>query len=461
MRLFRTLILGFVVSPVAWPADRTALDRYIETPDPAYRYEQVATLKGDGVTAAVLDMTSQNWLTSAEVDRTLWQHWVTVIQPAEVKTSIGLLFIGGGANDGKPPGRIEQNLAGVARETGSVVTELRMVPNQPLVFGNDGKKRSEDDLIAYAWDKFLRTGSPKWLPRLPMTKSAVRAMDTVTDFCRKSVGITVDKFVVAGGSKRGWTTWTTAAVDKRVVAIAPIVIDLLNVVPSFQHHWRVYGFWSPAIKDYELQGIMNWTERPEYRELLKVVEPFEYRDRLTMPKLIMNSSGDQFFLPDSSQFYFDQLKGEKFLRYVPNSDHSLRNTDAYESLLSFFGMIVNGARRPRFSWKKQKDGSIHLGTHDAPREVRLWQATNSKARDFRLATLGPVWKSSPVAGNNGIFLGKVEKPAEGFTAFFLELTYPGLGNRPLKLTTEVSVVPDVYPHTPFKPDTAQLPPVRK
>jgi len=461
MKRFRILILGFLVFLAGGAAEKTPLDRYIEAPDPAYRYEQAGALKGDGVTAAVLDMTSQNWLTTAEVDRTQWKHWVTVIQPAEVKTGIALLFIGGGANDGKPPARIEPNLAGVARETGAVVAELRMVPNQPLVFGNDGKQRHEDDLIAYAWDKFLRTGSPKWLPRLPMTKSAVRAMDTITDFCRKSAGITVDKFVVAGGSKRGWTTWTTAAVDQRVVAIAPIVIDLLNIVPSFQHHWRVYGFWAPAIKDYEDQGIMNWTGRPEYRELMKVVEPFEYRDRLTIPKLIMNSSGDQFFLPDSSQFYFDQLKGEKYLRYVPNSDHSLRNTDAYESLLSFFGAIVKGTRRPRFFWKKQKDGSIHLGANDAPREVRLWQATNPKARDFRLATLGPVWKSSLVTGNNGIFLGKVGKPAEGFTAFFLELTYPGLGNHPLKLTTEISVVPDAYPYPPFKPDTSRLPPARR
>ena len=29
--------------------------------------------------------------------------------------------------------------------------------------------------------------------------------------------------------QRGWTTWTTGAVDKRVIGIVPIVMDLLNI----------------------------------------------------------------------------------------------------------------------------------------------------------------------------------------------------------------------------------------
>lgn len=54
-----------------------------------------------------------------------------------------------------------------------------------------------------------------------MTKSAVRAMDTITAFCSSAAGgqIQVDRFVVGGASKRGWAAWTTAAVDERVVAV--------------------------------------------------------------------------------------------------------------------------------------------------------------------------------------------------------------------------------------------------
>lgn len=35
--------------------------------------------------------------------------------------------------------------------------------------------------------------------------------------------------MIAGPSKRGWATWTTMAVDKRVFAAMPIVMDLLNL----------------------------------------------------------------------------------------------------------------------------------------------------------------------------------------------------------------------------------------
>ena len=72
----------------------------------------------------------------------------------------------------------------MARDTGTVVAELRLVPNQPVVFKDDPahKPRSEDDFIAYTWNHFIQTGDDRWPARLPMTKSAVRAMDAITAF---------------------------------------------------------------------------------------------------------------------------------------------------------------------------------------------------------------------------------------------------------------------------------------
>jgi PhoPQ-activated pathogenicity-related protein len=45
------------------------------------------------------------------------------------------------------------------------------------------------------------------------------AMDTTIAFAKQKTGNTIDRYAVAGASKRGWTTWLTAAVDKRVMAM--------------------------------------------------------------------------------------------------------------------------------------------------------------------------------------------------------------------------------------------------
>ena len=182
----------------------------------------------------------------------------------------------------------------------------------------------------------------------------------------------------------------------RVIAIAPAVIDMLNVEPSFIHHWRAYGAWSDAVKDYVEQGIMDWIGTPQFRALMKIEEPYEYRDRLTMPKLLVNATGDQFFLPDSSQFYFDDLPGEKHLRYVPNADHSLDKTDALENVQAFYAVDRRRTRRgPQIKWTFERDGVDQGRREGAARtKCRLWQAVNPTARNFRLDVIGPAYTST-------------------------------------------------------------------
>ncbi len=436
----------------------TALDQYVATPDPNYEYQLEQSEEGEGFTSYMLQMTSQSWLSEEEVDRPLWKHWMIIVKPDEVKTSTGLLFIGGGSNKGEPPklDNRTRELAEVAVKTNSVVTVLYQVPNQPLHFTGEKvdkykeRGRYEDELIAYCWDQYLRTEDPIWATRLPMVKSAVRAMDTVTLFLGSEEGgnTTVDTFVVAGGSKRGWTTWMTAAVDPRIKAIIPIVIDLLNVVESFKHHWRVYGFWAEAIGDYVEMGLMDHLTSPEFKKLAELVEPYEYRARFVMPKFIINAAGDQFFCPDSSQFYYEDLPGEKQIRYVPNAGHGLDDSDAIESLAAFYYAILYDVPRPDYSWEFLEDGSIRVETEEQPVEVKLWQATNPETRDFRLDTIGKAWSSTKLeAEEEGVYAGNVEEPEEGWTAYFVELTYNMAGKAPLKYTSGVRVVPDTLPYT--------------
>ena len=200
--------------------ESTALDRYVQTPDDNYRYEVVEVVsgevRGEAYKTYIVEMVSQQWLTEAEVNLPLWVHELVITVPAGVTSDIGFLYLTGGSNEGNRRSAAPASDIKRALQTGTVVSTLYGVPSQPLVFADDdGRRRSEDGIIAYTWDKYLRTGDDKWPLRLPMTKAAVRAMDTITDLMQTeaSPAATVDQFVVAGGSKRGWTTWTTAAVD--------------------------------------------------------------------------------------------------------------------------------------------------------------------------------------------------------------------------------------------------------
>jgi len=427
----------------------TPLDEYVRSPDPSYSYRSIARHSGDEYVTHVLELTSQTWRGPDEVDRTVWKHWLTIVVPARVSGSTALLYLTGGTNGDPPPEDVDPTRRTLALATHSVVAELRMVPNQPLLFSGETEARREDSLIAYGWDKFLRLGDPLWLPQLPMTKSAVRAMDTVTAYCASPEGgaIAVDRFVVAGRSKRGWTSWTTAAVDDRVVAVVPIVIDLLNLEQSFRHHFESYGFWSPAIANYTNLGIQDWFDTPQMAALRATIEPYSYRARLTLPKLIVNATGDPFFQPDSSRLYFSDLPGEKHLRYVPNAGHDLDADRLLASLLPFYRAIVAETARPEFSWSFDREDSIVVHPVDPPPSgVRVWEASNPEARDFRIDTLGPAWTSRELsAQEDGSYVARGERPRTGWTAFFVELEFPSGGEEPFTLTTDVRVVPAQAP----------------
>ena len=439
--------------------ERTALDEYIAKPDPTYAWRLAETREAADHTVFSIELTSQTWRTAEEVDRPVWKHWLIIVKPKVVVSTTGFLFISGGSHRESPPDSVEPRILQIASASKSIVAELKNVPNQPMVFKEAGRPMVEDDLIAFTWKKFMETKDKEWPARLPMVKSAVRAMDCVQEFTASAAGgsLKVEKFMVAGASKRGWTTWCTAAVDRRVAAISPIVIDTLRLDRSAQHQVQAYGFWAPSISEYIDHGIPLNEGNPAYLDLLKIEDPYSYRKRFTMPKFVLNAAGDQFFLPDNSQFYYDELPEEKLLRYVPNADHGLGGSDALESLIAFYETVLKGTRLPKYSWQNLKGGAIRMEARTPPQSVKLWQAHNPDARDFRVEEIGRAYTSTDIAPlEPGIYIGEITPPKTGFTAYFVELTYDVGASYPLKVTTAVRVAPDVLPYKGIKSSDAKV-----
>jgi PhoPQ-activated pathogenicity-related protein len=444
------------------PAAGTALDDYVAIPDSNYSYVQVVDSDFEWSTLTsgyILELTSQGWRNSTEVDRVLWKHWVTIVVP-EWDWLLGdtwdtaMVLIDDGNNTDPAP-EIDEAYRDLAAGTRSVVAIVSAVPNQPLQFADESEPRIEDEIIAYSWNKFFDSSDPNWIAQLPMVKSVVRCVDAVQDFVGNYADETktINHFVLTGGSKRAWTAWLTAAVDFRVTAIAPIVGDLLNMKRSFPHHWATYGFWAEALAPYEEMGIFDRLATPEGAALLEIVDPFEYVDRLNIPKFIVNSAGDDFFVPDSIQYYIDGLEGETYLRHVPNTDHYLTGAfeDVLSSLVPYYDAFLNGDPRPVYWWSLLDDGSILVETIDQPKAVNLWQATNPEARDFRLVTIGPAWVSTPLPDlGEGLYVAFVNPPETGWTAFFVELVYESSFQEPgefdYHFTTEMRMLPDTLPY---------------
>ncbi len=426
----------------------SALENYVHAADPSYKYSVANTVNYGVYTYYALDMTSQTWRSAADVNKPVWRHWVDVIVPAGGIQSTALLFITGGNNNfGSAPTNADAALVQVALATGSVVVVLRTVPNEPVIFTDETGNRSEDEIIAYTFDKYMEhlgePGNETWPLLIAMAKAAVRAMDTTQDFIPQVTETQINDFVVTGYSKRGWTTWLTAAVDDRVRGILPGVFDNPNQGPQMVHHYAVYGFFSEAVEDYNNLQIFDRIMTPEGQQLSKIVDPYRYfnNGRFEIPKLILNSAGDEFFVSDSSQYYFHDLPGEdNYLRYFPNTGHGL-NIGAIESTITFYFAILNNSPLPKFSWTIEPNGAIQAETIDTPTEVRMWQATNPTARDFR-RTWHPeiTWTSTVLDPQNGIYIADPPMPGNGATAYFIEFTYPSdLPGYPHKFTTDIWV----------------------
>jgi PhoPQ-activated pathogenicity-related protein len=458
-------VMGILcIGPMAFS---TALDDYVAMPDANFSYSQYGSSVFDITTqtrAYVLRMTSQSWRGAGEVSPTVWTHWVTIIVPevewllGPVKDTAMILINGGSIGEAapniNPSDPTNQAYRLLAAGTRTVIVELRSVPNQPLRFSDETFSRSEDQIIAYSWDKFLRGGDAYWPVQLPMVKSAVRCMDAVQGFVKSKAGKTINHFVLTGGSKRGWTAWLTAAVDSRVTAIAPIVSDLLNMRRSFAHQWSCYGFWAEALNPYEQMGIFDWFDMSRTDELLAIVDPYEYRERLTLPKLIVTAAGDDFFVHDSLQFYIDGLPGETYVRTFPNTNHYLDG--AYEEVLTnlvpYYDAFLNGKTRPAFSWQLHPDGSMTVTTGVQPLEVKLWQADNPYSRDFRKVTIGNSWTSTVLTAQSpGVYAANPGLPPAGWRSYFVEMVYDyqtssvGIGDYDYHFTTEMRVVPEIRP----------------
>jgi PhoPQ-activated pathogenicity-related protein len=421
-----------------------------------------------------LNLTSQRWLSDSDFSanseaKSLWWHYLMVIVPDDLKfKSNGSLWITGG-NMGSVPKIDDEDMvvsAALAVTTGTITGALFQIPNEHITFASDAiqKSRSEDAIIAFTWDHFLNDPSkPEWLVRFPMVKASLRAMDAMSEFVkqrRPELGVSLDYFTVAGASKRGWTTWLVGAVDpKRVQLIVPIVLDAINFVVVEHHQYRSYGGWTYALQDYIDMNITLRFDDPNMILLQQYEDPFFYRDRLTMPKLVVNAVMDEFQQPDDTHYWWNDMPEPKHFLIAPNAEHSMA-TGILEVVPAISAWVLNHLLSepiPKFTWDiDQTTGAITATLNEigVVHEANVWWAyscgqnawdNNVLRRDYRVAhldnpcscglyadgycaNLKSFWHKQPLVAtsNKGRrqYTAKIDAPGDGrWVAYFIDIKY--------------------------------------
>ncbi|GAB3961519.1 PhoPQ-activated pathogenicity-related family protein [Spirosoma harenae] len=397
----------------------TALESYLHNNDQSFKWEVKDTYTYGDITAHEVLLTSQKWREHT------WKHQLTVLVPKEIKHDGALLFITGGSiKDGEPrwnghDDKFNRAISTLATANKAIVAVLRQTPNQPLY-----DNLTEDALISYTLHQFKKDGDYTWPLLFPMVKSAVRAMDAVQELAKQQLNKEVKNFVISGASKRGWTTWLTGASDKRAVAIAPMVIDILNMPVNLDYQMKIWNKYSVEIDDYVKLGIPQNTHSKEGMAITEMIDPYSYRKKLTMPKMLFMGTNDPYWTVDAVKHYIGQIPGENYIHYVPNVGHDLGDKrQALEALNAFFGTTLTKQPYPACQWtvsttKKGVDLTIKT-TSDKLEDVTVWSA-NSTDMIFQ----DEKWEAKSLGIKNKSTIAVSEAfPASGYRAFYVDLKY--------------------------------------
>lgn len=436
--------------------EATSVDDYIYEYDSSYGYTVGKKQESDKYIQYTLSMKSQSWRKTPEVDTPVWTHELYIIVPKKVRATGSLLIVKGGSlsKSDKNENPVTKNMIDTALETRSVVSVLTHVPNQPIRFIDEQNKqytesgRKEDALIAYSWDKFMTTGDPRWSVRLPMAKAIVRAMDTIQDFTSRYVSQrpTIKRFVLAGESKRAWAAWVAASSDSRVEGLIPICLELGDISDAFVRHKRAYGKWSEVLKDYLEFNIQNRLNTSEFNQLMELESPYSSLDRVLIPKLVINATGDEFFLPDSSRYYAENLFGETHHLTIPNSGHRIDEQTYWPAVKHFYSSLISEEKLPQVNWN-ESDNKLAVDFDQKPTRILIWRAHNPNGRDFRNNIVGKCWKAEPVDMKDidKSYSVTFDIPEKGWSAAFVELQFESEGDIVWRCTSPVFILPDTYP----------------
>lgn len=260
-----------------------------------------------------------------------------------------------------------------------ICMEIFDIPNQPLNF-DDNKYLVEDELMAYCWKTYIETLDINYIINFHMVKTVNEILNFCDSFVKEKYSIELKGHIVHGSSKRGLTAWLTSTVSDRVLAIIPAVYDTLNMKVTLKNQKIKLGNFCNKLEPYVCYNLFD--ELLDHY-LFDIIDPLSYDSYIKIPKFIINSSNDNFFTPDSSNYYFDQISNPKYLRYIPNINHYLESDIFDNHIKKIINLILNNYN---FEYTIiNNSNKIKIDTKEKITDLNLWYAEND-VFDFGMKT---------------------------------------------------------------------------
>ncbi len=439
---------------------------YAKEVDKNYNYRLHSKTQGAGYSAYFLELISQSWHPE-KVFPPLWRHWLTLIVPMRrTKDSALLTLTKGLSSIERPMSEIPLSLISTAVSTNSIVAILEGFPIDPIGFYETPSKRIElKDTEIFAWSlrQYYDTNDPSWVIILPMVKSVVSAMNAVQEFILKELQseIPVKDFVICGDIPF-FTPWLIPAVDERVIG----VIGLNNFVYNIDYLIKAFLInqipFPPLFEELDNEGLLQHFETKEGEKLLSIIDPYNYRQFMRIPKLVVSYSGrsDTNFsfyaesvLPDIPEPIFWSLFPQASISrepiYLSQSTMNMSYSKSpmppkiynfRDTIFIFYQRIISKRELPLFSWNITEDGKCSLKVSEEIVEARVWyciQDTKKQLFDsvseWQMATMLEISEDTYEVNLN--------LPDDRYKAVFIEVIYPSLSGTNFPMTSYIHIIP--------------------
>jgi PhoPQ-activated pathogenicity-related protein len=226
-----------------------------------------------------------------------------------------------------------------------------------------------------------------------------------------------------------------------------MVIDVLKMPEQMARQVECFGGPSEQILPYTARGLVPMPDTEDAHRLWQWVDPWTYRAKFTMPKLLVLGNNDRYWATDALNLYWDGLPGQKWINYTPNAGHNLTTTGsngatgdpmrAVQATAAFARHQFTGRAMPELTWKHDDAGEqlrLTVTSSPAPKEMHVWRCTGT-TKDLRDSH----WNSRAVEAKEGRAEILESRPVSGVACFYADCAYE-IDGLPFTLCTQLRLV---------------------